>query len=209
MTSKLEIYNEALGLLGERKIASLTETREPRRVLDDFYDSAMAYCLERGFWNWAIRTVQLDHSVAYDPPFGYSYAFTKPDDWVRTFVISGSENLEPPLLKYVDEGGLWYADCDPLYVRYVSSDAAWGMDLSLWPQTFVAYAAARLAVRASKRITGANASDDLLRDERVARANAMSKDAMDEPPGFPPTGSWVLSRGGNGGDRSRWNRQGS
>lgn len=208
MTTKLEIYNEALENLGERKIASLTEAREPRRVLDDFYDGAIAYCLERGFWNWAIRTVQIDHSAANDPPFGFTYAFTKPDDWVRTYVISDSEQLQPPLLRYVDEGGLWYADIDPIYVRYVSNDTAWGMDLTLWPRTFAAYAASRLAVRSCRRITGASAPDDLLRDEKMALANALSKDAMDEPPGFPPTGSWVTSRGGPGGDRSRWNRQG-
>jgi hypothetical protein len=209
MTSKLEIYNEALAALGERKIASLTEDREPRRVLDDFYTGAMAYCLERGFWNWAIRTVQLDHSSSIDPPFGYSFAFTKPDDWVRTYVISANETLEPPLLKYVDEGGLWYADADPIYLRYVSSDTAWGMDLSLWPRSFAAFAATRLAARACKRITGSNAPDDLLRDEKQSQANALSKDAMDEPPGFPPTGSWVTSRGGGRSDRSRWNGQSS
>ena len=32
---QLSLYNNALTVLGERKIASLTENREPRRVLDD------------------------------------------------------------------------------------------------------------------------------------------------------------------------------
>lgn len=208
MADKLEIYNLALGHLGERKLASLSENREPRRVLDDFYDNAVAYCLERGFWNWAMRTVLLDSDPSYDPPFGYTLAFTKPMDWVRTYVISDSDRLDPPLLRYIDEGGLWYADCDPVYVRYVSNDSAWGMDLGQWPESFADYLAARLAVRTCKRISGANPSDDLKTEERRTLAVARSRDAMDEPPGFPPTGTWVTSRGSNSYARSRWNRQG-
>ena len=46
MTDKLTVYNETLGLLGERKLASLTEQREPRRVLDGFWDQTVAYCLD-------------------------------------------------------------------------------------------------------------------------------------------------------------------
>ena len=32
--SKLSIYNQALGHLGERRLATLSEPREPRRVLE-------------------------------------------------------------------------------------------------------------------------------------------------------------------------------
>jgi hypothetical protein len=37
--SKLKLYNDALGILGERRLASLTENREPRRVLDEVWDA--------------------------------------------------------------------------------------------------------------------------------------------------------------------------
>ena len=205
MTTKLGIYNDALGLLGERKVASLSEAREPRRVLDDYYDNVIAYCLERGFWNFAMRSVQLDSSASYDPPFGYSYAFEKPTDWVRTFVISANEGFDPPLLSYIDEGGLLYADVDPLFLRYVSNDVAWGLDMSLWTASFSDYVSGRLAVKACKRVTGALPSDELLKNEKLTLATARSRDAMDEPPGFPPTGSWVNSRGGGLSNRSRWN----
>lgn len=205
MTSKLEIYNLALGHLGERKVSSLTEAREPRRVLDDFYDAVMAYCLERGFWNWAVRTVEQASSDSYDPPFGQQYAFEKPTDWVRTYTISANESLTPPLLDVVDEGGLWYSNADPLYIRYLSNGTTWGMDLSLWSASFTEYVALRLACRACKRITGNMPNEDLLREEKRSLAIAKSKDAMDEAPGFPPTGTWAASRRFGGSDQRRYN----
>ena len=45
MTTQLFIYNEALGHLGERVLASLTEGREPRRVLDSYWSDVVAYAL--------------------------------------------------------------------------------------------------------------------------------------------------------------------
>ncbi len=61
---KYAIYNMALAHLQERKLARLSngnlENREPKRVLDDFWDQEVAFCLERHFWNFIYRTVQLD-----------------------------------------------------------------------------------------------------------------------------------------------------
>jgi hypothetical protein len=45
--SKLGIYNDALRILGERKLSSISEDRPPRYRLDDIYDfGAIEYCLE-------------------------------------------------------------------------------------------------------------------------------------------------------------------
>ena len=202
MTSKLSVYNAALLILGERKLASLTEAREPRRALDDAWDSAEKYCLEAGFWNFAMRAVQADSSASVTPTFGYQYAFTKPSDFRRTYVASINATLDPPLLSYADEPNFWYADCDPLYVKYVSDDAAYGGDLSLWSESYADYVATRLAVKTCKRITGKQPDEDMFRLEKRALAIARSKDAMDEPPGFPPRGTWVRSRSGNWSDRN-------
>ena len=195
MTSKLELYNDTLLYLGEAKLSALSEDNTARRALDDAYDVTAKYCLERGFWNHAIRVVQIDSSASVDPTFGYTYAFTKPDDWLRTFVISSSEYLTPPLLEYVDEPNYWFADCDPLYVRYISNSTSCGMDLSIWPQSFADYVAVRLACRTCKRITGSDTGTErLFALEKKARAVAMSTDAMNEPPAFPPGGTWAGSR---------------
>jgi hypothetical protein len=205
--SKLTIYNEALGALTERKLLTLTEAREPRRVLDDFWDGVVNYCIGRGFWKFAKRTVLIDASTSITPEFGYTYAFTKPTDWVRTYVVSENEQLDPPLWYYIDENGLWYANSTTLYVSYISKDTAFGLDISLWPEAFRQYVIARLALKAGPRITK-NRADiaDLTKIERAAQDTALGIDAMDGPPMQPPKGSWVQSRGGNSTSQgnSRW-----
>ncbi|MCK1479325.1 hypothetical protein IVB27_32445 [Bradyrhizobium sp. 197] len=204
MAAKLALYNSALLVLGERKLASLAEAREPRRALDDAYDDAVAYCLEAGFWNFSMRAIQADSSASVTPTFGYTYAFTKPSDFVRLYSYGSTETFDPPLLTVVDEPNYWYANVDPIYVKYVSNDTAYGMDLSLWSESFSEYVSLRLAVKTCKRITGAFPNDDLKKDEKRALAIARSKDAMDEPVGFPPRGTWATSRLG-GRDRNTGN----
>lgn len=194
MTTKLELYNDALLILGERKLASLSENREPRRALDDAYDKAVDYCLEQGYFNFSMRSVQIDSSASVVPAFGYSFAFVKPGDFIRMYRQSQFPQLEPPLLNVTDEPGYWYANCDPLYVKYVSNDTAYGKDLSLWSETFADYVAMRLALKTCKRITGKEPDDVLIKGEKKARMDARAKDAMNEPPGFPPTGTWVQAR---------------
>ena len=47
----LALYNIALFAIGERAIASLTESREPRRLLDEVWSrgvGATTACLEQG-----------------------------------------------------------------------------------------------------------------------------------------------------------------
>jgi hypothetical protein len=202
LTSKLAVFNAALLILGERKLSSLSENREPRRALDDAWDSATDYCLEMGFWNFAMRAVQADSSASVTPTFGYNYAFTKPSDFVRTYQLGSTETFEPPLMDIVDEPNYWFANIDPLYVKYVSNDAAYGGDLSIWSETYADYVATRLAVRTCKRITGSKPDDDLRVAEKRALAQARSKDAMDEPTRFPPQNTWSLSRRGNFADRN-------
>src|SRR5258708_823139 len=122
MTDKLSLYNGALTeFLGERKLANLTENREPRRVLDEIWDGgALRYCLEQGLWNFAMRTIQLTYSPSVEPDFGFRYAFDKPTDWVRTAALCVDEFFRCPLLQYNDEAGFWFADIDTIYVRYIS-----------------------------------------------------------------------------------------
>lgn len=199
---KLGLYNGALLILGERKLSSLSEAREPRRALDDAYDSAIEYGLSRGFWNFAMRAIQVDSSASVTPTFGFNYAFTKPSDFVRLYNFGSTETFDPPLMTVVDEPNYWFANVDPLYVKYVSNDNAYGGDTSIWSETYADYIMTRLAIKTCKRITGKAPDTDMFALEKKALAVARSQDAMDEPPGFPPRGTWVNSRRGAFSDRS-------
>src|SRR3972149_5633972 len=153
--TRLKIYNDALLFCGERTLASLTEDVEPRHLLDHVWNSdGVQGCLEEAQWHFAIRTVQIDYDPDEDPQFGYNYAFTKPSDWVLTSALCSDEYFKSPLLGYWDEAGFWYADLQTIYVRYISNDVDYGMDLSLWPRSFSEFVAAHFAYKITPKITG-------------------------------------------------------
>jgi hypothetical protein len=203
MASKLSLYNDALIALGERKLASLNENRAPKRRLDTVWDGGwVRYVLSQGLWNHAMNTVEVTFNPSLTPAFGYRYAFDKPADWCRTALVSDDETFCNKRVDFVDEGGYWYAHSDSIYVKYVSSDALFGGDLSLWPEAFTDYAAHYGALKICKVTTGSSTERDTLDALVKKKLNiARSQDAMNETPKQVPAGSWSRARrGGTRGD---------
>ena len=211
-TSRIKIYNDALLICGERFLSSLTEDREPRHLLDHVWDNdGVKHCLESGQWRFAMRAVRLDYDTAIEPEFGYRRAFEKPSDWCATTAVCEDEYYNHPLTQYIEETGYWFSDLDELYVRYVSNDASFGGDLSLWPAKFAYYVAAHFASRIILKLTSDEKKRDAIlhpRDGVLARARkeAKSHDAMAGPTVFPPRGSWSSSRTAGSGRRDRGSR---
>lgn len=198
MPSKLSIYNGALSVLGERKLASLTENREPRYKLDDVWDNELIdRVLEMGQWKFAKRTVQLEASPSVTPSFGYQYAFDRPADFIRTIAFCYDEYFNQPITRYENEASWWFADVDTIYVAYVSNDEQWGGDLSLWPPNFTEMVEHYMAMKAAPRIAGIDVSDQtLFRLYKNWLAEAKATDAMEAPAKFAPKGGWAQSRQG-------------
>lgn len=205
MTTKLTLFNDSLLLCGERFLASLTEERESRRLLDQVYDSGgIKACLEAGQWNFAMRSVQIDYDSGISPGFGYSRAFVKPTDWVLTSALCSDEFFRSPITRYWDEASYWYSDLDTMYVRYVSNDATYGMDYGKWPESFREYVAEYFANRIIRKLTDSE-EEEAKSDKRLKKKllHAKSRAAMADPTMFPAPGSWVMSRGGSGFGRDR------
>lgn len=196
MTTQLDIYNGALLHCGERFLASLTENREPRRLLDRVWSSnGVKTCLEMGQWNFAMRTIEIDYDTSIEPSYGYNRAFQKPDDWVLTSSLCSDEFFRMPLTRYVDEAGYWYSDLDTLYVRYVSSDTAYGMNINAWPESFREFVEAHFASKIILKLS--NSEEELKRIELLREKflkTAKSRAAMAEPTSFPARGAWGLAR---------------
>jgi hypothetical protein len=209
MTTKLSLFNGALLLCGERFLASLTEEREPRRLLDRAWDdgAGVKACLEQGQWNFAMRTVQIDYDTGIEPGFGYRRAFEKPSDWVITSALCSDEFFRAPLMQYRDEAGYWYADLDTLYVRYVSNDVSYGLDLGKWPESFREYVEEYLANKVIRKITDSE-EEEAKSDKRLKKKllHAKNRAAMADPTSFPPPGSWVGARNRMAGGRDGGNR---
>jgi hypothetical protein len=201
---KLALYNIALSAIGERSIATLSENREARRKLDEVWSrgqGAVRYFLEEGYWNHAIRAVQLDKSDSVTPSFGLANAFDKPTDFVRLVSITSDEHFAHPLLHFEIEAGFIYADIDPIYLRYISDDPDFGGDLSLWPETFLLWAGYYLATQIAPALKNDVNMDKLEERTRKYLIDARSKDAQQEPVRFPPLSSWANARLGNTGSR--------
>jgi hypothetical protein len=196
MASQLDVYNGALLFCGERFLASLSEEREPRRLLDNVWsDGGVKNCLEQGQWNFAMRTVQLDYDTSIQPTFGYNRAYTKPTDWVLTSGLCADEFFRVPLTRYWDESGYWYTDLDTIYVRYVSNDVNYGGDLGQWPESFKEFVEAHFAYKIIMKLS--NSEEEWKRVERIREKflkTAKSRAAMAEPTMFSARGTWSNSR---------------
>jgi hypothetical protein len=195
MASRLEVYQGALRLLGPHQLASLSEVRPERLKLDEIWTGAVQYMLEQGMWNFAIRTVELANDENEDPLFGYDYVFSRPDDYVRTVAISDDPTFRATFERYEDEQDRWYANCQPLYVRYVSNDEAYGFNVGAWRQAFSKAIEAYLAFESGLPISGdrGNRNDMLgLFKERLAKAKTL--DAVDERVQLTKPGRLTASR---------------
>lgn len=194
-TSQLSLYQKALKHLEERQVASLTENREPVRLLNAEYTDAIETCLQSGYWKFALRMVMANPDNAQTPNFGRKYSYQKPSDWVRTYQISPDDRFNQLDRYYIDGNNTWFSDLPYFYVRYVSNDSNFGLNLAAWPPAFVEYVGCYLALQVCPRIKQAiDKKTDIARDLKMLKAQAMAIDAMDAPVGKTPYGTWTTSR---------------
>lgn len=195
MATQLGIMNAALVECGVARLTSTSDAVKARYELDAVYADVLAECLRDGQWNFALRTTE-ESSDGTPAVIGYQYSLTKPTDLVRLVIISASDTLDPPLADYVDEGDHWYTNVDPVYAHYVSDDASYGGDLSLWPADYARYVALCLAERVCIALTGNETMRLRIAGDRDrARRTARSHNSMDRPQRRMPRGSWVNARG--------------
>ena len=198
MTDKLSLYNGALIKIGQPRLSELSDEGKGRRALDFAYDKTVKACLEAGFWNFAMRFAKATASPSESTTYGYRFVFDKPDDWLRTAAVTVDEYGRVPLLDYDDRADFWLADMETIFVRFVSNDEDYGLDLGRWPESFVDYVETCLAVSICEEITGSNTKlADLEKKRDKAWKKASNRDVMNEPvTKFPPVGRLVRSRFG-------------
>lgn len=190
MADQLAIWNVALAHLGARRLASLTEPREPARVLADEWDAAVRGCLELAPWSFATRTQQV-FSGGGGGAGPFPNRLPKPDDWLRTANLASDGALTQPLDGYLEEGANWYAAPTSIFARFVSTGAAYGYNVAGWPQQFADFVALALAARACRRLTGAaDMLGDLVKLREAAKQDALAYEDQVAARQYPaPTGA--------------------
>lgn len=218
MTTRLDLYNGALLLAGERFIATLSEAREPRRLLDQVHQTTgIKAALEKGQWHFAMRAQRLDYDPSQSRDWGYTYAFAKGTDWVQTCAMCSDEYFTTPILRYADEAEYWWCDLQQIFVKFVSDDALFGGDLSKWPESFTEYVMAKYAADILPKLSGDKSEQlrnlygppgrpevGILQMRLHAAKNAA---AQGQPTQWPAQGAWTSARRGNrAGGNDRGNR---
>lgn len=148
--SKLALYNNALLLLGQRKLAAVDEDRPPRHYLDGAYDlGAIEFCLEVAQPYFARKTVELDTS-AVSAEHALDNVFTLPTDFVTVYRVYSDDTLDTPVDRYIIEDNTLACSHDTIYLRYISDTYVTTFDY--WSPSFAAVVSAYLASQVAIKI---------------------------------------------------------
>lgn len=187
MATQIGLYNRALDLIGDERLASLSQARVSRHALDDAYSIVLTECLEDAIWTFALRTASAASTSLPSPDHGFDYAFTVPSDKVRTYLLFKDAESLTPLTDVVELNGKYLSKVTPLYVRYTSNDASYGGLLSAWPWAYERYVSAALASKVCYQLTRSQERCDKV-DEHMAATLLMARasDAQTNQPGVLP-----------------------
>lgn len=159
-TSDTGICNLALRELREQPITALTDTSEPARFCNQFFDETRDELLELWPHNFAMTRQQLSQEAS-SPLFEWDYAYALPTDpyclrpvrlwhngaWQEKWVVEGRQILTD-----------YDSDVYLLYVARVTDYAA-------YPATFVRAFALRLAQQLAYPITRSNTVEARMADK--------------------------------------------
>lgn len=198
MADKLEIYNRTLVKLGQRPLATLSDQRPEQRAVDRVYDATVQSLIEGALWKFASRSDELQPSDTATSQFGYQFVYEQPEDYVRIIRISDNQRFRPTLIDFLFETGFIYCDCSPLYLQYVSNDAAHGYNLGAWPASFANAVVDELALRTAPYLTGAGVPkiEQLEKQAKRSFFIAKQRDAVNQPESWMPPGRLVRARSG-------------
>ena len=189
-TTQLSLYNEALLLVGERELTTVTDAVEARYRLDTAYANGVDYCLELVSPIFARKTVK-NTTYVTSSVHAYDNVFTLPADYIGMVELYSDEKLDQPISRYIIEGGTLACNYTTIYLRYITNSYA----LSLWDRSFVQVVVAYLAMSVAPRI----ASDEMERvtalfttrvQEAIALRKSKEPDKRSSNEGVTLTNDW-------------------
>lgn len=188
--SRTQIFNMALSKLGRERVESADEDTRPARVLRDRFEDALTVNLAAHSFDFAMRQAKLAR-LTTTPVARYIYEYQKPGDWLRSVVLSEYEDMQPPLLDFVDMGGKILTDAEDVFMEYV----AFTDDTTKFTAQFTNLLATYLALETIKDITGTDAQkNQLISQYQEALRTARAFDSIQGAPKRPQPGGWVTAK---------------
>jgi hypothetical protein len=196
---KLGVYNLALALVEEPRLATLTDDIESRYALDEHWETAYSFVFEDAAWEWAAQTKEITNSGT--TAIGYDYQYDLPTKitgfvsliWASNQPLGWSSPIDYELS--INSSGnreLW-CNYNPIYVRSVIIQT----DPTRWPVAFAKTVAAYLAYLICGQITGDTSDQDkLLKIYDADKGEALSNDVSQKAVRRLNEGSWSKSRRG-------------
>lgn len=147
MTTKTDIANQALSLIGADSITSFEENTSTARRMRTVYDSSRKALLRLHPFQCSTKRIKLN-PISTQPEFEYTYQFQLPDDLIRII----NANTED----YVVETDKLLSNSNQLNLVYVFDNKNEETYDSLFIECLVLY----LAYKISKPITGSQGTSD-------------------------------------------------
>jgi len=191
MTTKLQVWNEALNHLGDAPIQTITDRVPSVSAFSIVYDNLVARCFVAGDWNFAKRSAQLVPNPLGVPAIGFTTVFSYPLNWVKTIVVTNSPANTQWMQDMVEEQDGVSANTSAIWMRYT----ALLDDEAVWPVWFADYVAIALARTTCRRIKQSNSDEErLFQLERRALQAAKAVDGQNENMRSIYKGSWLNGR---------------
>lgn len=150
-SSETDIVNDALSVLGETALFSLTDDTDVARICHGIYPNARDFVLAQHPWNRCVKFAALSRTAA-SPLMKYDYQFLYPSDCLR--ILEPDEEDAPCRVRWEigaaasGEAVVW-SNSDSLIVRYIFRNKI----VELYSPGLVQALSAYLAMKISLAIT--------------------------------------------------------
>ena len=151
-TTRVEICNAALNLIGDKSITSFDENSPTAERCRKIYDITRKSVLRDHPWSCAKKRVILAPVTTY-PAFGYSHAFPLPRDFLRL--------VDANKCKYEIEDRHILANAEQINLIYVYDND----NEDTWDSLLVEAMSLKMASRLCKAITGSDSSAESAKAE--------------------------------------------
>lgn len=187
--TEVQLVNMALHRLGVERISSLSDNNKRAVVMNDLYPLVRDELLESGFWNFAMKRVELVKDVTA-PDFGWKASYALPSDYIRMYNISSSTskggfgnlpeyfpvgfNTDPD---FVIEGDKLLTDLSKVYCIYASRET----DPDVFSAGFRKALYLKLAAEAAySLVQDRNLSESLTNEAQLWLEEVRSRDSMND-----------------------------
>ena len=145
---QLGIFNDALLLIGERSLSSLTEPRETQRRLTEVWEfGAVNYCLELVKPSFAHQVVRLN-SPSPSTLDGFNFSHSLPAEYVTTVGVFEDGELDQRVDRFLIQNRALLTDYDDVYLRFITN----AYPIANWDPSFARVVSAYLAREMAERI---------------------------------------------------------